>query len=92
MGEGRQADQDGVDGFDRRGKIGRHQLGPYETLAQDALVGDAALRLKRRQRIRRAAPIPHLMAGGGKLRHRGSAARAASDHGYFAHSTPMPVL
>ena len=88
MRKGRQADQDGVGAVDRCGKIARHQLRPGEALAQHALIGDAALRLKGRQRLLRAAPEAHLVAGGNKLRDRGSAAGAASDHGDFAHSDP----
>jgi len=60
--------------------------------AQYAVKCDASLRLEGRESLRRAAPESDLVSGGDKLRHRGSAAGTASNHGNLPHSKPAPIL
>src|SRR5262245_27205956 len=85
MRKGRQADEDHLCCVDRCDQIASHQLRLRQARTEDAIIGDAALRLERGERLRRAAPETDLVAGGDKLHDGGCTTSATSHYGNFAH-------
>src|SRR5262245_6528347 len=73
MRKSRQADEDHLGRIDRCGQIARHQQRLRKARTEYAIIGHAALRLERGERLRRAAPETDLVASGDKLHDGGCA-------------------
>src|SRR5215467_10523974 len=85
MRKSRKADEDHLGRLYCCDQIAGHQMWLCKARTEYAIVGHTALRLEWRERLRRAAPETHLVAGGDKLHNSGCTAGAAPHYGNFAH-------